>query len=80
MSIVAPIPSGLRCVAGIFLLVFAGWTLARVRPGEVGAGDYRISPWTRAEEQRMSEADLEFEALVEAVTEYLDGDGAITEG
>ena len=25
----------------------------------------------------MSEADLEFEALVEAVTEYLDGDGAI---
>ena len=32
----------------------------------------------RAEEQRVSHADLEFEALVEAVTEHLDGDGAVT--
>ena len=31
----------------------------------------------RAEAQRISQADLDFEALVEAVTEHLDGDGQI---
>ena len=74
---VAPIPSGLRCVAGIFLLVFAGWTLPVF--GQVRSAQAIMNQAVaRAEEQRVSHADLEFEALVEAVTEHLDGDGAVT--
>ena len=73
---IAPMPSGLRCVAGVFLLVFAGWTLPVY--GQVrSAQEIMNQAVARAEEQRVSKADLEFEALVEAVTEHLDGDGAV---
>ena len=74
---VAPIP-GLRCAAGIFLLVTVGWA-PPVYGQDWSAQAIIDLAVARAEEQRLSEATLEFEALVETVTEHLDGDGAVKE-
>ena len=73
---IAPKLSGLlRCAAGILLLVGAGWTPVY---GQAKSAQAIIDlAVARAEEQRVSQADLEFEVLVEAVTEHLDGDGAV---
>ena len=76
MLMVAPIQSGPRCVAGILLLVCACWTLPVY--GQVTSAQAIIDrAVARAEEQRVSQADLGFKVLVEAVTEHLDGNGAI---
>ena len=76
MFIIATISRRHRCIAGIFLLVFTGWTQpAHAQPRSVQSIiDQAVA---RAEEQRESDADLGFEAVVETVTEHLDGDGAV---
>ena len=65
-----------RVCAGAGLLLISGWfhpAYAQVWSAHAII-DLAVE---RAEAQRISQADLDFEALVEAVTEHLDGDGQI---
>ena len=76
MFTIASIPSGRRCIAGMFLFVFAGGMLPVYGQARSAQSIIDLAV-ARAEKQRESHADLEFEAMVEAVTEHLDGDGAV---